>query len=361
MEGNLSREHTVNTGDELSKSSKKTSKTKLKLTAPEDKRTATLDFQRLKANLIKRVLPSEVDVSALCAMAKSILCEEPNLVSLSAPAKIIGNIHGQYEDLLSILSITGQPPQSNLIFLGSNVNRGPKGLETILHILSLKVEFPSGVQLLRGNHDCRWVTQSYGFYDECCKKYGTLNVYNDITDLFDYLPVAGVLENSAFVVHGGLSPHMLFSEDIQKIDRHREIPKEGALCDLLWSDPCENTVGWGVSTRGYGYLFGEDVTATFLHQNGLQKIYRAHTVSQEGVKEFHSKQVLSIWSAPNFCNKLANKGAILEVSSTLEEKVINFTESAKLPAGNYDTSGLYEEDEEPDELVSPLAPIPELN
>lgn len=97
----------------------------------------------------------------------------------------------------------------------------------------------------------------YGFYDECIRKYGSLNVWRACTDVFDYLTLAAVVDDRVFCVHGGLSPNIRDMKDIEAIDRIKEIPQEGVMCDMLWSDP-DQIEGWTKSGRGAGYLFGRD-------------------------------------------------------------------------------------------------------
>lgn len=120
-----------------------------------------------------------------------------------------------------------------------------------------------------------FVFSSYGFYDECVRKYGNGNVWTMFTDLFDYLPLTAVIEEQIFCLHGGLSPSIDTLDNIRQLDRVQEVPHEGPMCDLLWSDP-DDRRGWGISPRGAGYTFGTDISEMFNHRNGLTLIARAH-------------------------------------------------------------------------------------
>jgi serine/threonine-protein phosphatase 4 catalytic subunit len=160
--------------------------------------------------------------------------------------------------------------------------------------------------LIRGNHESRQITQVYGFYDECLKKYGTVTVWKQCCDVFDYLSLGALIDGTFLCVHGGLSPAIKTLDEIRAIDRKQEVPHEGPMCDLLWSDPEDtggvpSTTEFGLSPRGAGYLFGEKVVDTFLQTNGLQTIARAHQLVMEGYKLHFGGKVITVWSAPNYC------------------------------------------------------------
>lgn len=139
--------------------------------------------------------------------------------------QICGDIHGQFEDLLELFKIGGQPPYTNYIFMGDYVDRGHNSVEVFLFLIALKVRYKNRITLLRGNHESRIITQVYGFYDECMKKYGSLNVWRYCTDLFDYLTLTAIVDNKVFCVHGGLSPNINSIDEIRSFDRIKEVPQ----------------------------------------------------------------------------------------------------------------------------------------
>ena len=198
---------------------------------------------------------SESDVKQLCTKAREILVEESNVQSVDAPVTVCGDIHGQFYDLVELFSEGGQCPETNYLFMGDFVDRGFYSVETFLLPLALKVRYPDRITLIRGNHESRQITQVYGFYEECLKKYGSVNVWRYCCDVFDLLALAALVEQEAFCVHGGLSPSINTLDQIRTINRQQEVPHDGAMCDLMWSDP-ENIDGWGLSPRGAGYIFG---------------------------------------------------------------------------------------------------------
>jgi serine/threonine-protein phosphatase 4 catalytic subunit len=258
----------------------------------------------------------EDDVKRLCQMAIEILVEESNVQTIDSPVTICGDIHGQFYDLLELFKVGGDCPDTNYLFMGDFVDRGFYSVETFLLLLALKVRYPDRMYLIRGNHECRQITQVYGFYDECLRKYGSVNVWRYCTDVFDYLSLSALIDNKIFCVHGGLSPSITTIDQIRTIDRKQEVPHEGAMCDLLWSDP-EDVSGWGLSPRGAGYLFGDDVCTSFTQTNSVDMIARAHQLVMEGYKWMFNKRLVTVWSAPNYCYRCGNVAAILELDENL--------------------------------------------
>jgi serine/threonine-protein phosphatase 4 catalytic subunit len=203
-------------------------------------------------------------VKALCNRAKEILSLENNVQHVESPVTICGDIHGQVHDLMELFQVGGECPDTNYLFMGDFVDRGNNSVETFLLLLALKVRYPERITLIRGNHESRQITQVYGFYDECLRKYGSVNVWRYCTEIFDLLALAAIIDGKIFCVHGGLSPSINTLDEIKNLDRKQEVPHDGAMCDLMWSDPDEIT-GWSVSPRGAGYLFGGDITDKFNH------------------------------------------------------------------------------------------------
>ena len=158
----------------------------------------------------------------------------------------------------------GDCPKTHYLFMGDYVDRGYYSVETWLLLLCLKVRYPDRITLLRGNHESRQISQVYGFYDECLRKFGSINVWRYCTDVFDYMSVSALVDGRFFCVHGGLSPSISTLDEIRLIDRKMELPHEGGMCDLLWSDPEEGLKGWGMNPRGCGFVFGGDCVSEVL-------------------------------------------------------------------------------------------------
>ncbi|CAN7090984.1 unnamed protein product [Brassica rapa subsp. narinosa] len=166
------------------------------------------DLDRQIEQLMECKPLAEGDVKILCDQAKAILVEEWNVQPVKCPVTVCGDIHGQFYDLIELFRIGGNPPDTNYLFMGDYVDRGYYSVETVSLLVALKVRYRDRLTILRGNHESRQITQVYGFYDECLRKYGNANVWKHFTDLFDYLPLTALIESQVFCLHGGLSPSL---------------------------------------------------------------------------------------------------------------------------------------------------------
>ncbi|KAJ3219350.1 putative serine/threonine protein phosphatase [Dinochytrium kinnereticum] len=292
------------------------------------------DLDLFISKLHARELLSEQVIRELCEKVKEVLVNEGNVRHIKAPVTLVGDVHGQFYDVLEIFKIAGPCPSTNYVFLGDYVDRGYYSVETITLLTCLKLRYPDRVTLVRGNHESRAVTQTYGFYTECLRKYGSPAVWSAFTDMFDYLVLSVIVDDSIFCVHGGLSPSLHTIDQIKVIDRFREIPHEGPMADLVWSDPLpapaggpgDNGIGFtgeekgdfAISSRGAGYTFGREVTRKFLDVNGLGHICRAHQLCMEGYQILYDDLLSTVWSAPNYCYRAGNLASVLEVGPGLE-------------------------------------------
>eukprot|EP00477_Mikrocytos_mackini_P000125 GAHX01000132.1.p1 GENE.GAHX01000132.1~~GAHX01000132.1.p1 ORF type:complete len:350 (+),score=52.21 GAHX01000132.1:65-1114(+) len=302
-------------------------------------------------------------------LSKEMFAPMPNIIDITSPLTICGDIHGQYEDLLTLFRVCGYPPYTKFLFLGDYVDRGYASLETILLLLLLKLKYPTKVNLIRGNHESRLITPIYGFYDECLKKTSSVLIWKNFMELFDLFPLCANIDGKILTMHGGLGPNVQKLEDISTLDRKQEVPHEGAMCDLLWSDPYISNLdgkeidlnniqddetnevldgddsnvkislqvesdnkasGYMVSTRGAGVLFGPDITDQFLRNNDLEMIARAHQIVPDGFLLSHDNQLITLFSAPNYCYRCGNKAGVMELSSDSTRTLKNFGETDRL-------------------------------
>ena len=245
---------------------------------------------------------------------------------------IVGDLHGQFFDLAKIFEMNGNPsPVNRYIFNGDFVDRGAFGVEVVVTLFAWKSLYPEYVTLLRGNHEIRSVNESYGFKEEVRHKYGNEKLFGKFNAVFQKLPLAAIVKEKVFVVHGGLPRH----ENGQvKVDTIRQLafdaePRERSIMsDLLWSDP-QDDYGIAMSPRNVGVLFGPDVTQRFLHANNLDLIVRSHELCADGYRIQEGGKVVTIFSAPNYCGRCGNLAAFARFNSDLKMTIRQFPATAR--------------------------------
>ncbi|KAI3894025.1 hypothetical protein MKX03_034918 [Papaver bracteatum] len=258
---------------------------------------------------------NESEIRQLCRYSSSIFLKQPVLLELQPPIKICGDIRGHYSDLLRLFESCGSPSQTNYLFLGDYVDRGDRGIETICLLLAFKIKYQDKFFLLRGNHESASIKYLYGFYDECKRRF-SVRLWKTFCRCFNCLPVAAVIEERIFCVHGGLSPHLKNFDQIRDICRPVDVPDKGLLCDLLWSDPDKDFYGWRENDNGVSCTFGADKITKFLDNHDIDLICRAHQVVEKGYEFFAGQKLVTIFSAPNYCWD-DNVGVVMNVDATL--------------------------------------------
>ncbi|XP_021729871.1 serine/threonine-protein phosphatase 5-like isoform X2 [Chenopodium quinoa] len=260
---------------------------------------------------------------------RELLRTLPSLVDITVPNgkqfTVCGDVHGQFYDLLNIFELNGLPSDDNpYLFNGDFVDRGSFSLEVILTLFAFKCMCPSAMYLARGNHESRSMNKIYGFEGEVRSKLSETFV-ELFAEVFCCLPLAHVINQKVFVVHGGLfSVDGVKLSDIRAIDRFCEPPEEGLMCEVLWSDPQSN-LGRGPSKRGVGLSFGPDVTKRFLQDNNLDLVVRSHEVKDEGYEIEHDGKLITVFSAPNYCDQMGNKGALIRFEAPeMKPNIVTF-------------------------------------
>lgn len=278
-------------------------------------------------SIIKKIedghLPTVEEINWINQQAKEIFSKLPNVVSVSSPVTICGDIHGQFTDLMELFKIGGQIPYTNYLFLGDYVDRGAQSVETVSYLFCLKIKYPQHITLLRGNHESAGISQIFGFRDEVTARYGNDQVWQTYTQTFNYLPLGATINGKILCVHGGLSPSLKTIDDIQALNRFCEIPHKGPMCDLVWSDPAP-AAGFQPSAREAGYQFGPDVTLGWNKANGLELTARGHQLVMTGLEYAHGDQIVTVFSAPDYCGRCGNPAGILELDEQLNRKDIRF-------------------------------------
>ena len=271
-----------------------------------------------KGSICQELNIKEDECNYIIEKAYPIFQKETSLLKISAPLYICGDIHGQYYDLLRVFDILNYPPTSTFLFLGDYVDRGKQSLECILLLLCLKIKYPDKIFLLRGNHESESINKIYGFYDEC-KRRLSVKCFKKIINLFNMLPISALINENILCMHGGLSKELKTIDQINNILRPTDIPDEGLLCDLLWSDPNETLLeeDYGKNERNISVTFSKKVVKEFEEKNNLDLICRAHQVVEEGFEFFAEMKLVTIFTAPNYMGEFDNNGGILEVGEDL--------------------------------------------
>jgi diadenosine tetraphosphatase ApaH/serine/threonine PP2A family protein phosphatase len=277
-----------------------------------------MDLDKFIADVREHKPIAEHDLICLFRMAQDVLFQEGTLLNLSAPISVCGDVHGQFYDVLRLFEIGGDPMDTKYLFLGDYVDRGYYSIETFALLLAYKIRYQDTFFLLRGNHECRQVNTLYGFYEEIVQHFGHAGPWKLCNEVFDMLPMAALIDNKIYCVHGGLSPSIKLVDQVALFERRAEIPSTGPISDICWSDP-EDIAGWGMNQRGAGWLFGSKPTSEFCHNNKLKMIARAHQLAMEGYQwHFNGDQLVTVWSAPNYMYRSGNKASIMNVSSDLQ-------------------------------------------
>ena len=261
-------------------------------------------------------LLSEDELKYLCIKSMEIFMQESSFLELTAPIIICGDIHGQYRDLIRLFDFGGSPQKKQYLFLGDYVDRGKNSIECIALLLAYKVKYPKNIYLLRGNHESEMINRTYGFFDECRRRYN-LRTWKIFSDCFNWLPIAALVNERILCMHGGISPDLQSLNNIKQIVRPTEVPDKGLLCDLLWSDPEKGAEDWASNSRGISVLFNENLVEKALDELDIDLICRAHQVVEEGYEFFAQRKLVTVFSAPNYCGEFDNSGAFMIVNKDL--------------------------------------------
>ncbi|KAI9681703.1 MAG: 3',5'-cyclic-nucleotide phosphodiesterase (PDEase) (3':5'-CNP) [Bathelium mastoideum] len=295
--------------------------------SPNDRTKPNLQF--LKQHFYREGRLTEDQALWIIQMGTDLLKQEPNLLEMDAPITVCGDVHGQYFDLMKLFEVGGDPAETRYLFLGDYVDRGYFSIECVLYLWSLKIWYPDTLWLLRGNHECRHLTDYFTFKLECKHKYSE-KVYEACMESFCALPLAAIMNKQFLCIHGGLSPELHSLEDLKAIDRFREPPTHGLMCDILWADPLEEFGQERTSeffvhnhVRGCSFFFSYPSACAFLEKNNLLSIIRAHEAQDAGYRMYRKTRttgfpsVMTIFSAPNYLDVYNNKAAVLKYENNV--------------------------------------------
>ena len=284
-------------------------------------------------------------IASLTKQCMEIVASQPNILKVSAPVKVFGDIHGQYIDLMNFFSKWGSPSEgpngdimtNDYLFLGDFVDRGNLSLETICLLMALKVKYPDQIHLIRGNHEDILINSGFGFQNECQGRLHDESENDDslfalINNFFEYLPFAAIIEDKILCVHGGIGSNVKKLSDIEDIKRPFEVVHEAQtrdqklVMDLLWSDPTDNDEEFGIQPNlqrdsnnlGHIVKYGPDIVKKFLKDNNLSYIIRGHECVLDGFERFAGGLLLTVFSATDYCGRHGNAGAMIVINQHMQ-------------------------------------------
>jgi serine/threonine-protein phosphatase PP1 catalytic subunit len=274
------------------------------------------------------------EINKLLLTAEDVFKLDPLLLKLPADIIVVGDLHGNIDDLLRIFTRCGYPPETKYIFLGDYVDRGQNSIEVFLLLVALKVRHPDCIYMLRGNHESESMTSVYGFRAEVRRRLNK-QIFGNFIRVFKYLPIAAVIDNKVFCVHGGISKDLHKVDQLLKMKKPDQIPQEGIIADLLWSDPTSEVENFQLSDRNVGYLFGAKPLCKFLDQNGLELLVRSHESCDRGFSwPFENagrgqRSLLTIFSSTDYCDE-SNDAAVLRVPKDGDYEIITFARGKRV-------------------------------
>ena len=267
---------------------------------------------------------SESTITALCDETITLLQKRPSLLKIDPPLYIVGDIHGNILDLIRIFILAQTPPKSRFLFLGDYVDRGPCSLCVICLLYAMQLAYPDHVYLIRGNHEFESINSTYGFQDEVLFFFGTNDLFLTINKTFEYLPIAAVIKNQMFCVHGGLSPTLHSLAQIESIQRPFKTYESDFVADLLWSDPVQSNTTYVRSNRGSGVTFGPNEVQKFMEEFKMKTIIRAHQCVKSGILKFSDTELYTVFSSSNYDDGAKNSCGLIFVQPDLSMQFFSF-------------------------------------
>lgn len=302
----------------------------------------------------------EDEVQYILDVGSKVLKREPSLLYLDGDIIVVGDLHGNIDDLLRIFSKNGYPPNQKYLFLGDYVDRGANSIEVVLLLMCLKIKYPQHIHLIRGNHESEKCTTTYGFKTETQRRINK-GIYVWFLNAFKFMPLAAVIENKIFCVHGGISKKLNKVSEIESFEKPVAFSPNSVISDMVWSDPRPKVERWAPSDRKVGQYFGWRPVNKFLNENKLQMIVRSHEACMHGYDwpyidtPKHAHKLLTIFSNTDYGSTF-NNGSILIMPKDTTKYEISILLAGKCGPFSYPdwlankTEGTPEIDINPDEI-----------
>ena len=288
--------------------------------------TDEIIYRVILSRITKKPLPDTLQLKNITNMledAIDVFDNEGVLIDVPSDIHVVGDIHGNIDDLLRIFEKFGYPPKTKYLFLGDYEDRGRYGLEVVIFLLSLKVKYPKFIFMIRGNHEILHVSQNYGFLSECQMKYTSILFYQ-IHQIFRKLPIVAVVAKRIICVHGGIGPELANIKNLRSMMKVPEVRESSLLTDIIWSDPKEKEEQFTPNDRGCGYYFNAKALDKFLKENDLDLLIRSHELCNGYNFPFaDTEQCITVFSNSDYCGK-KNNAAVINISATLNVTVTSF-------------------------------------
>jgi len=255
--------------------------------------------------------------------ASTLFSREPTLLRLCGKFIVVGDLHGNIQDLYRIFCTYDTPPQTSYLFLGDMIDRGKFSLQTLVLIFSLKISYPNHVYVIRGNHEFGNVCKKKGFYEELSKFYEKPQaIFESFVRCFGFIPLAATI-GSVFFVHGGLSPGLVTLSQIESISRPISTYDDPIINGMMWSDPGTIKDLFSNNLRGTGFTFSCAAFDRFMKKNNLTQLVRGHQCV-DAFEYSYNNRLLTVFSASNYDPEKPNKAGIAVISRTThaEPKII---------------------------------------
>ena len=270
------------------------------------------------------------EIKQLCLLSLDLFDRQETVLYINQPVVIVGDVHGSLEDLARLIKHFGKPPDTKYLFLGDYVDRGDFSVPVLTYLLAIACKYPDSVYLIRGNHEFSHINRVYGFYEEILATGESELTWEYFQEVFYYMPLAAVLYDSIFCVHGGLSPSLVQIRRLEMVDR--PVPNyfnDPVIADIVWSDPSDDIEEFSPNPRGSGVLYGPGAIERFLDLNHYQLLIRGHQCTANGVHLFANSMGLTVFSCSDYSITEKNKCGACYVRSLNDIEIYSFTRTER--------------------------------
>jgi len=245
---------------------------------------------------------TESEIRELTTTFTYLYDSKPNVVRIPEYNTIyVGDLHGDFQSAQAIRNLFMKSPDDSVVFLGDYADRGPHQVETFNLVMSMAIQYPERILMLRGNHESNKVARMYGFFDVVRAQY-TVDLFNAYCEVFKSLPLAGISKNGIFSCHGGIPERVDTLDQIQSVERRSVDLDKPVVYQLAWNDPVDGDFHFRSNRRGGGTrTFGRLAFDQFVKRMNIKLMIRAHEVFSDGYRRFFGGRLISVFSTAYSC------------------------------------------------------------